>query len=246
MEKFKAYLAGKPHMTDEDCHEQWAYFVGCKLPSILREWYESGFEDVWEKNGDYYETTRLKLAGSGAFKKKCAEASDTLQALKLLVEFFEDEKRKAGLGKTTKKRGTGNEERGTGGAPGVCALPKVEVLEEGAIKEMHIAKCERNPKLREACIEYYMAKNGGHIVCAACGMEFGKMYGDVGEGYIEVHHLSPISQIEGVHGVDPKKDLVPLCANCHAMIHRLMSAEKKNGVDLEGGAALAKLREILA
>ena len=111
MEKFKAYLAGKPHKMDEDWREQWAYFVGCKLPSILREWYEPGFEDVWEKNGDYYETTRLKLAGLPGFKKKCAEAGDALQALKYLAEFFEDEKRKAGLGKTTKKRGTGNGRR---------------------------------------------------------------------------------------------------------------------------------------
>ena len=119
------------------------------------------------------------------------------------------------------------------------------LLEEGEIKEMHIAKCERNPKLRKACIEYYMAQNEGRIACVACGMAFGDVYGEIGEGYIEVHHLNPISQIEGVHAVDPKMDLVPLCANCHAMIHRLMSAEKKNGVELEGSAALVKLRGIM-
>ncbi len=253
IDKFKAFLAGKPHKMDEDWQEQWAYFVGCKLPSILRTWYDPEYGDVWERGGSYYENTRLKLAGLSGFKKSCAEAGDTLQALKLLVEFFEDEKRKAGLGKTTKKRGTGNGDpfslklrrtsRGTGGGHGVTALPVV--LEEGEIKEMHIAKCERNPKLRKACIEYYRAQNEGRIACVACGMAFGDVYGEIGEGYIEVHHLNPISQIEGVHAVDPKTDLVPLCANCHAMIHRLMSAEKKNGVDLEGGAALVKLRGII-
>ena len=243
MDKFKEFLAGKPHKMDEDWQEQWAYFVGCKLPSILRTWHDPEFGDVWERGGSYYENTRLKLAGLSGFKKNCAEAGDTLQALKLLVEFFEDEKRKAGLGKTTKKKGTGNGERGTGGGHGVTALPVV--LEEGEIKEMHIAKCERNPKLRKACIEYYMAQNEGRIACVACGMAFGDVYGEIGEGYIEVHHLNPISQIEGVHAVDPKMDLVPLCANCHAMIHRLMSAEKKNGVELEGSAALVKLRGIM-
>ena len=235
IDKFKAFLAGKPHKMDEDWQEQWAYFVGCKLPSILRTWYDPEFGDVWEKNGGYYENTRLKLAGLSGFKKNCAEAGDTFQALKLLVEFFEDEKRKAGLGKTTTKKSEGDQV--------VTALPVV--LEEGEIKEMHIAKCERNPKLRKACIEYYRAQNEGRIACVACGMAFGDVCGEIGEGYIEVHHLSPISQIEGVHAVDPKTDLVPLCANCHAMIHRLMAAEKKNGVEMEGNAALEKLRGII-
>ncbi len=252
VEKFKAFLAGKPHKMNEEWQEQWAYFVSCKLPRILRDWYDPGFDDeVWTKGGTYYETAQLKLAGLGAFKKNFAEYSDVLRALKLLMEFFADEKRKAGLGKTTKKKSVGGygvtalpgNGGVTGGGHGVTALP--EVLEEGEIKEMHIAKCERNPKLRKACIEYYRAQNEGRIACVACGMAFGDVYGEIGEGYIEVHHLSPISQIEGVHAVDPKTDLVPLCANCHAMIHRLMSAEKKNGVDLEGGAALMKLQGIM-
>jgi predicted HNH restriction endonuclease len=36
-----------------------------------------------------------------------------------------------------------------------------------------------------------------------------------------VHHLNPISQTEGEHEVDPVNDLIPLCSNCHSMIHRL-------------------------
>jgi hypothetical protein len=130
-----------------------------------------------------------------------------------------------------------------GGGDHVRRVTLPVVLEEGAIKEMHIAKRERNSELRKACIEYYMAQNEGRIACAACGMAYGEVYGEIGEGYIEVHHLSPISQIEGVHKVDPKADLVPLCANCHAMIHRLMSAEKKTtGKELEGPEALSKLK----
>ncbi len=77
-------------------------------------------------------------------------------------------------------------------------------------------------------------------------MSLGDVYGNIGEGYIEVHHLNPISQTEGSHKVDPTTDLVPLCANCHAMIHRLMSAEKKvSGTNLEGVAALSKLQAII-
>jgi len=58
--------------------------------------------------------------------------------------------------------------------------------------------------------------------------------------------LNPISQTKGTHEVNPKTDLVPLCANCHAMIHRLMAAEKKlSGEELEGNAALVKLQEVM-
>ena len=38
-------------------------------------------------------------------------------------------------------------------------------------------------------------------------------------------HLYPISQTDGEHTIDPATELVPLCANCHAMIHRLKGVE---------------------
>jgi len=266
IDKFKLFLAGSPYRMDEDRVEGWAYQVAVILPSVLRKWYDPDFgNDVWAKDGGYYETARLKLAGLAGFKKSCAEAGEALQGLRYLSEFFAEEKRKAGLGKTARKpqKAVGG---GTptlpcvGGGRGATALPtagggvqmgravaprppQVEVLTEGEIVDMHVAKHERNPALRKACIEHFRAQNNGRIVCEACGMSFGEMYGEFGAGYIEVHHLSPISQIEGVHQVDPKTDLVPLCANCHAMIHRLMAAEtKSSGVNLEGPAALTGLR----
>ena len=49
----------------------------------------------------------------------------------------------------------------------------------------------------------------------------GKAYGDIGEGYIEIHHVNPHHTFEGVHMVDPANDLIPLCSNCHSMIHRV-------------------------
>ena len=49
-------------------------------------------------------------------------------------------------------------------------------------------------------------------------MYFAKTYGDLGKEFIEVHHLHPVS--EGVREVNPVEDLIPLCSNCHSMIHR--------------------------
>lgn len=90
---------------------------------------------------------------------------------------------------------------------------------EGAITQVNITRRERNPKLREACLKKY------GYVCQCCGIDFEKIYGEIGREYIEVHHLFPISQTEGEHEVDPEKDLVPLCSNCHSMIHRLDGEE---------------------
>ena len=72
---------------------------------------------------------------------------------------------------------------------------------------------ERSPKNRERAMEIH------GTVCKVCGFDFDKIYGeDYAEGYIQIHHLKPLSEYEGE--VDPETDLVPLCANCHAMAHR--------------------------
>jgi predicted HNH restriction endonuclease len=55
--------------------------------------------------------------------------------------------------------------------------------------------------------------------CTVCGFNFDETYGeDYADGYIQIHHIKPLSEYEGE--VDPETDLVPLCANCHAMAHR--------------------------
>jgi 5-methylcytosine-specific restriction enzyme A len=56
--------------------------------------------------------------------------------------------------------------------------------------------------------------------CFACGFSFEEMYGDIGKGFTEVHHVFPLASVGEAHPVNPLTDLVPLCANCHRMIHR--------------------------
>jgi 5-methylcytosine-specific restriction protein A len=51
-------------------------------------------------------------------------------------------------------------------------------------------------------------------------MDFEKMYGEIGHGFIHVHHIIPISTIGEEYKIDPIKDLVPVCPNCHAMLHK--------------------------
>lgn len=98
-------------------------------------------------------------------------------------------------------------------------LPAPELLSEGDLMELRITKHERNPELRRRCIELHGWR------CKACGLDFKEKYGDLGTDFIEVHHLYPISHTDGKHSVDPENELVTLCANCHAMIHRLKGTE---------------------
>lgn len=87
-------------------------------------------------------------------------------------------------------------------------------FEEGNVKYVMQKKYERNPSNRELCL-YSKGYN-----CAVCGFNFQKTYGSIGENFIEVHHIIPVSQLGDGYILDPIKDLVPLCSNCHSMIHR--------------------------
>jgi predicted HNH restriction endonuclease len=57
-----------------------------------------------------------------------------------------------------------------------------------------------------------------------CGFDFVAAYGELGDGFIHVHHVRPLSDIGEEYEVDPIKDLRPVCPNCHAMIHRVLRA----------------------
>lgn len=89
-----------------------------------------------------------------------------------------------------------------------------EHLEEGHKRTITVNVYERSSIARNKCIEEY-----GYN-CKVCDINFEKVYGDVGKGFIHVHHLVPLSKINKTYKVDYKNDLVPVCPNCHAMLHR--------------------------
>lgn len=85
---------------------------------------------------------------------------------------------------------------------------------EGASTQVLVNKYERDPRNRSAAISAH------GFECLACGFDFKKIYGDLGADFIIVHHIVPVSKIGADYEIDPVKDLITLCANCHAMIHR--------------------------
>lgn len=88
-----------------------------------------------------------------------------------------------------------------------------EEYREGIVKSVLVNAYERNPKARAACIAYYGCK------CYVCNISFEQRYGEIGDGFIHVHHLQEISSIGSEYVIDPIADLRPLCPNCHAMVH---------------------------
>lgn len=89
-----------------------------------------------------------------------------------------------------------------------------EEFVEGATSRISVNAYERNEKARSACVKFHGYK------CLICGFDFEQKYGELGRGYIHVHHIIPISKIKETYSINPKTDLIPICANCHAMIHR--------------------------
>jgi 5-methylcytosine-specific restriction endonuclease McrA len=95
----------------------------------------------------------------------------------------------------------------------------VEGFPEGRrLYRMHTAR-ERNPKLiREA--KKLALKRDGVLRCTCCNFDFSSTYGEVGHGYIEAHHTTPLSSLEDSGGTTLVEDLALVCANCHRMLHR--------------------------
>lgn len=93
-------------------------------------------------------------------------------------------------------------------------VDETEVKPEGKRSIVTTNKYERNPANRNLCLAIHGYK------CAVCGFDFEKTYGSLGHHFIEVHHIVPVSSIGHEYKLKPETDLIPLCSNCHAMIHR--------------------------
>ena len=73
---------------------------------------------------------------------------------------------------------------------------------------------------RKSCVKEVKKIHG--LKCECCGLNFEERYGKLGKGFIEVHHLIPLSSLKlgECKEYDPHKDFAVLCSNCHRMIHR--------------------------
>lgn len=93
---------------------------------------------------------------------------------------------------------------------------QIQEIPEGAATRAEVNRYERSRPARNQCIEHY------GYACQVCGLRFEERYGEIGKDFIHVHHTTPLAQVAGNpdYAVNPVEDLVPVCPNCHAMLHR--------------------------
>jgi 5-methylcytosine-specific restriction enzyme A len=85
---------------------------------------------------------------------------------------------------------------------------------EGAKERILVNRYERDRRNRDACIAIHGCK------CSICDFEFARTYGELGRNFIHVHHVLGLASRTGrIRRPNPRRDLRPVCPNCHEMIH---------------------------
>ena len=93
-----------------------------------------------------------------------------------------------------------------------------EEFSEGRLLSQLHKRRERNPQLVKKK-KKQVIKEKGRLACEVCGFDFYEHYGNLGRGFAECHHNTPLSDLTQA---TPRKisDLTIVCANCHRMLHR--------------------------
>ncbi len=94
------------------------------------------------------------------------------------------------------------------------SIPDDSEIREGMKMRVVVNKYERSSIARAMCIEHHGCS------CTICEFDFEQAYGPIGKGFIHVHHVIPIHAIGKEYKIDYRNDLIPVCPNCHAMLHR--------------------------
>lgn len=92
-----------------------------------------------------------------------------------------------------------------------------EEFSEGKILFRKHRSIERNGRVVDLAKKN--AKENGSLYCEVCGFNFEEVYGNIGTGYIECHHIIPVSEYTRFMRTKVS-DLALVCSNCHRMLHR--------------------------
>lgn len=196
-------------------------FSEVELVAFIRKYESANFSTIYEcLDHNFYDRVRDRIATNREMAAIDEEAELMYSVhLKTYSQFLESKafknlfKRKINLEGTVKNAQPQQE------AKVLKFREETEGERKHITKEMDVIR--RNPQLRQQCISRYGYQ------CQCCGMDFAEMYGEaLGANFIEVHHLKPISTFE-TDGIpeDFVENLVPLCSNCHSMIHHIEQSD---------------------
>ena len=105
----------------------------------------------------------------------------------------------------------------TGGTSSLPDIDHSKSIQEGNPRLVAHLRRERNAaivKQKKATV----LKTTGMLCCEVCGFDFKEIYGDIGDGVCEVHHIHPLHKSDGNVKTE-LKDLAIICSNCHRIIH---------------------------
>lgn len=214
----KAYV--EEYLKRRPDAEEFARFTESELADFIRKHESPNFESIYTQlDHNYYDRVRHDMAIDGQMRTE-DNAADNRYSLHLKTwSGFLESKAFRNLFKTK----IAIEDLSSDAEPSVLSTPSFREETEGErkhiLKEMDVIR--RNPQLRQKCLDKYGYQ------CQCCGMDFEETYGkELGANFMEVHHLRMISTYE-TDGVpkDFMENLVPLCSNCHSMIHHIKDSE---------------------
>ena len=197
--------------------EAFANFTEKELTEFIRKYDNAAFASIYAcTDHNFYDRVRNKIATNGEMRAEDDAIGQQYSVhLRTYSNFLESKtfkqlfKQKSSSGGAT----SSSKPAATSQPP---STPKERQMTEGERKHVEQERevVKRNPLLRQACIDKYGYQ------CQCCGMNFADVYGEVlGGRFIEVHHLKMISTYDEQLPDDYLENLVPLCSNCHSMIH---------------------------
>lgn len=86
-------------------------------------------------------------------------------------------------------------------------------FQEGERRLFLVNSSSRSRQAREECL-----RSKGYV-CTICKKKVAEIYGEDFRQVIEVHHLQPISERNGIYNINPVQDLIPVCPTCHRVLH---------------------------
>lgn len=213
------FICKKRRTFTEEDGESYVVRMERELCNYLQRHYDFSFATIYDcLDHNYYDEVRIKMGQDReALKENRANNHFFSESLQLFSTFLQSKEmtRKLLKGKTAD-----DNNRHTKITQSEFADDESEdpfgidnSYPEGGLTRTEIARRKRNRRLRDEVVRRKGCR------CYVCDFDFEKNYGERGRRFIEIHHINLLSDSEGEREENPD-NLVPLCANCHRMIHR--------------------------
>jgi hypothetical protein len=231
-EKFIDYLSKVDRNMSNEKREQIVYFAETRLADFLRQFIDSGYPGLYGCiDRQFYVDTEAKMQVNPQMRQ--FTESESMYGLSIMHYknflgsklfrgkdklYLSPEERKA-------KKVVASSEKNNNKYDPLLPDPE-EPTKEGESQQVNITRYERDPEDRKKALER------DNYECQVCHINFESVYGEIGKGYIEVHHLYPVCNMGEDYqfdALDPERGLVCLCSNCHSMIHRGGHYEERDG-----------------